>query len=200
VTDGVTVIAGLGNPGTEYAATRHNAGFWFLDAVLARAGADQKYESRFRAGVARGQIAGRPVWCLRPETWMNHSGEAVAAFLAYYRIEPEQLLVAHDELDLPPGTVRLKRGGGAGGHNGLSDIIARLGSREFVRLRIGIGHPGDSRQVSGYVLRRAPAAEQQLIETAIVDACAQVEEIVCGRYESVMNVLHSREAGNAKDT
>lgn len=193
MTDGVTVIAGLGNPGTEYTATRHNAGFWFLDAVLAHAGAARKFESRFRAGVARGQIAGRPVWCLRPETWMNHSGEAVAAFLAYYRIAPEQLLVAHDELDLPPGTVRLKRGGGAGGHNGLTDIIERLGSRDFARLRIGIGHPGSARQVSGYVLRRAPASEQQLIEAAIADACAQIEDIVLGHHERVMNVLHARE-------
>jgi len=193
VADGLVVIAGLGNPGTEYAATRHNAGFWFLDAVLARAGASLRYESRFRAGVGRGELAGRSLWFVRPENWMNNSGEAVAGFLAYYRIEPGQLLVAHDELDLPPGTVRLKRGGGAGGHNGLTDIIERLGSRDFLRLRLGIGHPGSARQVSGYVLKRAPEPEQRLIDEAIVDACAQIEDIVGGHYERAMNVLHARD-------
>ena len=194
MTQGISLIVGLGNPGNNYAETRHNAGFRFIDGLLRRLGASLKSESRFDGEAGRVVIADRDVWLLMPQTFMNASGQSVARLANFYKIAPEEILVVHDELDLQPGTARLKQGGGHGGHNGLRDIINRLGSREFMRLRIGIGHPGSAPQVESYVLKKAPKAEQQQIDAAIDAALAQVDEIVHGNYEQVMNDLHTHRA------
>ncbi len=188
---GISLIVGLGNPGKTYAETRHNAGFRFIEALLRTAGANLKAEKRFSGDAGRVEIAGRDVWVLKPSTFMNGSGEAVARLSRFYKIVPENILVIHDEIDLPSGTVRLKSGGGHGGHNGLRDIINKTGSKEFMRLRIGIGHPGTAAQVESYVLKKASQAEQQQINAAIDAALMQVDEIICGNYGQVMNDLHS---------
>lgn len=187
----IKLIAGLGNPGNQYAETRHNAGFRFLDAVVRRFGATLKHENRFHGDVGKVMIAGHPVWLIKPQTFMNLSGDGVTTLSRFYKIDPEEILVAHDELDIPPGEVRLKQGGGHGGHNGLRDIHNKLGSREYMRLRIGIGHPGNAKQVSGYVLKKAPADEQALTDAAIQAAADEVENIVNGDYQKVMNRLHT---------
>ncbi|MHB8345866.1 MAG: aminoacyl-tRNA hydrolase [Acidiferrobacterales bacterium] len=187
----VSLIAGLGNPGTEYADTRHNAGFRFIDAMLAEFGGSLRPEGRFSGRAARIAIGGREIWLLEPDTFMNHSGEAVARLARYYKILTEEILVVHDEMDLPPGTVRLKRGGSSGGHNGVADIAEKLGGGEFLRLRIGIGRPANSAQVISYVLRRVPVAEQELIDAAIHDALGHVEDIVHGHSQKAMNALHT---------
>jgi len=189
----IALIAGLGNPGPDYAETRHNAGFRFLDALLADAKQSLRVESRFSARLARVSIAGSEVWLVAPDTFMNHSGDAVGRVAHFYKIPSEAILVAHDELDLSPGVVRLKDGGGDGGHNGLKDITEKLGGGSYARLRIGIGHPGHASQVSSYVLKRAPAAEQDLIDDAIARARLHVGDIVQGQFQKVMNLLHSHQ-------
>jgi len=194
VDPGISLIVGLGNPGPEYAETRHNAGFRFLGAVLAHVGGALRAEPRFASEAARVSIAGHDVWLLQPLTFMNRSGEAVARFAQYYKIPLERILVAYDELDLPPGAVRLKRGGGDAGHNGVHDIIEKLGGADFVRLRIGVGKPPTSGQGANYVLKRAPAAEQKLIDEAIERARTQLDDIVQGQYQKVMNALHTHSA------
>jgi len=191
VDPGISLIAGLGNPGPEYAETRHNAGFRFLDALLRHDGGQLRPETRFAAQVGRAHIAGHDVWLLAPTTFMNHSGDAVAGFAHYYKIAPAHLLVVYDELDLPPGVVRLKRGGGDAGHNGLHDVIAKLGSSDFLRLRIGIGRPPGPAQGASYVLRKAPPAEQALVDAAIERACQFLPDIVQGQYQKAMNALHA---------
>ncbi|MGH8269665.1 MAG: aminoacyl-tRNA hydrolase, partial [Steroidobacteraceae bacterium] len=158
----LTLIVGLGNPGPTYARTRHNAGFELVDELARRAGASLRHEGRHQGELGRASLAGAEVWLLKPMTFMNLSGQSVRSVAGFYRIAPQSILVAHDELDFPPGVVRLKEGGGAGGHNGLRDIMAQLGD-EFWRLRIGIGHPGDRGAVLDYVLGRPPAAEAGLI-------------------------------------
>lgn len=188
---GIALIVGLGNPGPEYAGTRHNAGFGFLQCLLAGTGERLRHEPRFGADVVRLRLGVRNVWLLAPATFMNHSGEAVTGFSRYYRIAAPRILVAHDDLDLPPGVVRLKIGGGDGGHNGLASVIEQLGTPEFVRLRIGIGHPGSSAQVVSYVLKKAPVPEQALIDAAISTAASHIGEIVAGQYQRVMNILHT---------
>jgi len=187
----ISLIVGLGNPGPEYAETRHNAGFRFLDALLSGSGQQLKHEARFGGDVAKINIAGRSIWLLAPMEFMNHSGQAVQSFSHFYRIPAGEILAAYDELDLPPGTVRLKVGGGSGGHNGLTDVIEKLGTPEFARLRIGIGHPGTAAQVVSYVLRKAPPAEQELIDEAIARARSHIDDIVQGKHQSVMNSLHA---------
>ena len=188
---GSGLIVGLGNPGSEYAETRHNAGFRFLDALLSGTNEQLRNESRFSAELGKINIAGKDVWLLAPQTFMNHSGESVAKFIHYYKIPLTEILVAHDELDLPPGTVRLKVGGGDGGHNGLADVTEKLGSSDYARLRIGIGHPGSSAQVISYVLKRAPSSEQTLIDDAIAHAKTHIVDIVHGQFQKVMNSLHT---------
>ena len=190
MTQGISLIAGLGNPGPEYAETRHNAGFRFLDAVLSGTGVPMRRESRFNGDVARMDIGGRELWLLAPQTFMNHSGESLAKFANYYKIPVGEILVVHDELDLAPGTVRLKIGGGNGGHNGLTDVTEKLGP-DYARLRIGIGHPGSAAQVVSFVLKRAPASEQKLIDEAIARAREHLPDIVHGQFPKVMNALHS---------
>jgi PTH1 family peptidyl-tRNA hydrolase len=188
---GIRLIVGLGNPGSSYAETRHNAGFRFIEQLVSRTGATLKNESKFSGHAGKTTIAGNDVWLLMPDTFMNNSGESVAAAARFYKVDPEEILIAHDELDLSPGTVRLKVGGGHGGHNGLRDIIPKLGSKEFVRLRIGIGHPGSASQVSSYVLKKAPNAEQELTDEAIARALGHIDDIVVGDFERVMNDLHT---------
>jgi PTH1 family peptidyl-tRNA hydrolase len=195
MTQGISLIVGLGNPGPEYADTRHNAGFRFLDALLASRDIRLRHESRFKGDIARLALGGRELWLLAPQTFMNHSGESVASFANFYKIPAAQILVAHDELDLPPGAVRLKRGGGTGGHNGLTDTVEKLGTPDFARLRIGIGHPGSSAQVVSYVLRKAPASEQELIDLAIARARDHINDIVHGEFQKVMNNLHTHKGG-----
>jgi PTH1 family peptidyl-tRNA hydrolase len=161
------LVVGLGNPGPEHAATRHNAGFWLLDRLAAKEGVSLRSESRFQGIVGRMTSCGRECWLLLPQTYMNASGRAVGALARSYKIAPEEILVVHDELCLPPGTPRLKKGGGVSGHNGLNDIAAHLGSHDFWRLRIGIGHPGDRAAVVSYVLHPPGREERELMDGSI---------------------------------
>ena len=185
------LLVGLGNPGREYEATRHNAGFWFVDAVAREHDASLRVEPRFHGLAGRVSRGGRECWLLEPSTYMNDSGRAVAALARFYKVEPAEILVVHDELDLPPGGAKLKRGGGAAGHNGLKSIIAHLG-QEFWRLRIGIGHPGEREQVIRYVLERPRREEQELIDQAIERSLSVWPELLEGRAEAAMLKLHTR--------
>jgi PTH1 family peptidyl-tRNA hydrolase len=194
------MIVGLGNVGAEFDRTRHNAGFWFVDAIAARYGASFRAEKKFSGQLARAAVAGQEVWLLKPGTFMNLSGQAVVAAALFYRILPDQILVAHDELDLPPGDVRLKLGGGVAGHNGLKDIRGRLSSADFWRLRIGIGHPRtlDLRQdVADFVLHPPRRDEATAIGAAIDRAQAVVELVVAGQFPVAMTRLHSSGAPGA---
>lgn len=187
----IRLIVGLGNPGREYEATRHNAGFWWAEEFARAHGAHFRPEAKFHGLVARAAAHGREVHLLMPQTFMNVSGRAVGAIAQFYKIEPAQILVVHDELDLPPGSAKLKLGGGHGGHNGLKDIIAHLGTRDFWRLRIGIGHPGERTEVSNYVLNPARKEEQVLINDALARAQEVAPLIVEGKLEAAMLRLHS---------
>ena len=187
------VVVGLGNPGAEHAATRHNAGFWFVDELAERHEGWFKPERRYNAEACRVTIAGQPLWLLKPMGFMNRSGQSVRAFCDYLQLPAQQALVVHDELDLPPGIVRLKQGGGAGGHNGLKDVIAHLGE-EFWRLRLGIGHPGHRDDVITYVLERAGAVEERLIREAIELAVAEFPRLLTEGAEKAMNRLHTKPA------
>ena len=186
----IALIVGLGNPGDRYTATRHNAGFRFVAALDTAYGIPMAAEKRWKAIVGGGVIGGRSVRIMLPQTMMNLSGQAVAPLAAFYRISPAQILVVHDELDLPPGCIRLKRSGGHGGHNGLRDLISRLGGGDFPRLRIGIGHPGGEREVSGYVLGKPPASDAAQIDDAIDRGVAVIDDIVAGEFDAAMNRLH----------
>ncbi|NOX76972.1 MAG: aminoacyl-tRNA hydrolase [Gammaproteobacteria bacterium] len=192
MTSSVQLIVGLGNPGPKYEQTRHNVGFVFLDELARAKGATFRVENKFHGDVCKLPINGRDVWLLKPTTFMNLSGKALAALARFYKIAPEAVLVVHDELDIPPGQLRLKQGGGHGGHNGLRDIISQLGSRDFHRLRVGIGHPGDSRDVSNYVLTRASGDDQIAIDNALDDALRELPRILEGNWQKAMNHLHSR--------
>ena len=183
------LVVGLGNPGSDYAQTRHNAGFWFADEVARRHGGRLKPERRYAGDAGRISVAGVDLWLLKPMNYMNRSGSSIRAVCDYLQIPPEQVLVAHDELDLPPGSVRLKRGGGSGGHNGLKDAISHVGE-DFWRLRFGIGHPGDRDEVIGYVLRRASAEDQRRTEQAITLAADELPRLLTDGAEKVMNRLH----------
>jgi len=188
---GLRLIVGLGNPGAEHERQRHNAGFWFVDALAVREGVRFGMESKLRAEAANAVVDGHPLHLLKPVTFMNASGAAVGAALRYWKIEPEQMLVVHDDLDLPPGTARLKFDGGHGGQNGLRDLFAHIGHGRFHRLRIGIGHPGHRDRVTGWVLGRPSAVD----EAAIVDAIGRSLDVlplaVAGRFEDAMKKLHT---------
>ena len=187
------LIVGLGNPGPEYDRTRHNAGADFVTELARNHGANLSPESKFFGHTSRINIEGRDLRLLIPTTFMNRSGQAIGALAQFYKIPPETILVAHDELDLPPGTARLKHGGGHGGHNGLRDTIKALGnSRDFNRLRLGIGHPGSAAQVVGYVLRKAAPDDQRLIEDATDRAIEVVPQLVKGEWATAMNRLHTK--------
>ena len=189
--DHIRLIVGLGNPGKEYERTRHNAGFRWVDAIAAGKAAAWKRESKFSGWVARIEEGGRDFWLLKPATYMNESGRSVSALLRFYRIAPEEMLVVHDELDLPPGAVKLKRGGGTGGHNGLSDIAEALDSKDFWRLRIGIGHPGHKDLVADYVLDKARRAEEDAIEPAFERSLELLPRLATGRLNDAMTWLHT---------
>ncbi len=193
---GVQLVVGLGNPGPGHREDRHNAGFWFVDALAAERGVALRDESRFKGELGRDADGIR---LLKPLTYMNLSGEAVAACAHYFRIPPAAIVVVHDELDLAAGTVRLKRGGGHGGHNGLRSIDQHLGSSDYLRVRLGIGHPGAGADVSGWVLSTPPAAEREAIVTAIDNVIGVFDNLAGGRFERAMNALNRRQKSN-KDT
>lgn len=189
----IKLIVGLGNPGTEYASTRHNAGQILVEELARVYSSPLTINSKFFGYTTKANIANQTVWLLVPTTYMNRSGQAVSALAKFYKISPEEILVAHDELDLPEGRCRLKIDGGHGGHNGLRDIISALGNQKnFARLRIGIDHPGNARLVTNYVLKTAPKEKQQLIDNAIDDAIREIDTIVSGDFEKAMRDLHSR--------
>jgi len=188
------MIVGLGNIGAEFARTRHNAGFWFVDELAARLGATLRHERKFSGELARASIGGRELWLVKPGTYMNLSGQCVVAAALFYRVLPDQILVAHDELDLAPGDVRLKHGGGVAGHNGLKDIRARLGSADFWRLRIGVGHPrtlGLQQDVADFVLHPPRREEHSAILEAVDRALGVVETIAGGQMGPAMTRLHT---------
>ena len=188
-TAGISLIVGLGNPGTEYAQTRHNAGFWYIEAIARRFNIVLKSESRFSGLTGRGLIDGQDVRLLLPSTFMNLSGKSVVPMAKFFQIAPANILIAHDDLDLPTGSIRLKTGGGHGGHNGLRDITPHIGN-DFHRLRIGIGHPGHKDKVHGHVLGRAPKAEQEILEQALDEALRLTPMIVKGDIARAMSQLN----------
>jgi PTH1 family peptidyl-tRNA hydrolase len=191
----IQLIVGLGNPGAEYEQTRHNAGAFFVERIAAAHRVNLVPERKFFGLTGRFTHQGQDVRLLIPTTYMNRSGQAVAALAGFYRIPAEAILVAHDELDLPPGVAKLKVGGGHGGHNGLRDIIAQLGNQNtFHRLRLGIGHPGDASKVSGFVLGRAPRAEQEKLDASIDFALGVLPDIFAGEWNRAMKNLHSQKA------
>ena len=187
----IRLIVGLGNPGREYEATRHNTGYWWVDELARLQNLRFKNEAKFHGLTARGQLHGHEMLLLKPQTFMNVSGRAVGALAQFYKIAPAEMLVVHDELDLPPGVARLKLGGGHGGHNGLKDIIAHLGSKDFWRLRLGIGHPGERTDVAGYVLNDPRREERDLIDKAMQRALDVAHLIIEGKTEAAMLKLHS---------
>ena len=191
MTKPIRIIAGLGNPEEKYERTLHNAGFWFADAVARKFGGSFRYEKKFDADICRIDIDGTDIWLIKPQSYMNCSGGPVRGMLDYYRLNVNELLVAHDEIDLPPGTVRLKQAGGHGGHNGLRDII-RHSNAAFMRLRLGVGHPGEKSRVTGYVLKRASADVEALVERNIDDAIAVLPQLVDGEINAAMKTLHTK--------
>ena len=191
--DSIRLIVGLGNIGAEYARTRHNAGFWFVEEVAARARVHFASERKFHGEVARLRDATHELWLLKPTTYMNRSGQAVVALALYYKVLPTQILVVHDEVDLAPGVVKLKRGGGTAGHNGLKDIQARLSTPDFWRLRIGVGHPRTlelAQEVADFVLHPPNREQSQAIDTAMGRALDIVPQLVEGQFERAMMQLH----------
>lgn len=186
----IQLIVGLGNPGREYESTRHNAGFWLVDELARRHGGALRLEPRFRAEVGRARLAGRELWLVKPQEFMNNSGRVTAAIASFYKIPPAAILVAHDELDLPPGDLRLKLGGGAGGHNGLKDLIAHAGEG-FWRLRIGVGHPGSRELVTPWLLGRLGASERAPIEASIPAAADIIPVLLEQGAERAMQQLHT---------
>ena len=189
----IKLIVGLGNPTAEYERTRHNAGFWFLDELAWQWKAAFKNEKKFFGDVARVARPEGDVWLLKPDTYMNLSGKAVQALANFYKIQPEEILVVHDELDIDCGAIRFKLGGGNGGHNGLKDIQAKLGTPQFYRLRLGIGHPGDKHLVVGFVLNKPSAAERELIDRAIAKSLRAMDDVMAGRQEDAVRYLHSKQ-------
>ncbi len=188
----IRLIAGLGNPGPEYAATRHNAGFWFVDEVADRLKVQLSPERSYLGHAARANVGGRPLWLLKPTTFMNLSGKSVAALARFFKIEPNEILVAHDELDLLPGQVKLKLGGSHAGHNGLKDIHAQLGSADYWRLRIGIGHPGVKTEVIDYVLRKPIADQRVEIQKSIEQALSGLDLLLDGEMERATMKINAR--------
>lgn len=187
----IKLFVGLGNPGPEYEDTRHNAGFWWIDAVARALGVHLVMERGYHGTMARANVQGRTIWLLEPQTFMNLSGKSVAALARFYKIAPEEILVVHDELDLPPGQAKLKKGGGHAGHNGLRDIHAQLGSSDYWRLRLGVGHPGDKSQVVGWVLKKPPSEELAAIEEAIARSSIALPLLATGDVERATVQIHT---------
>lgn len=191
----IRLIVGLGNPGPEYEQTRHNAGFWLVDNLAnSLPGTRLQRDSRYNAMLAKTSINGQDVWLLEPLTFMNRSGQSVGALARFFKIAADEVLVVHDELDLMPGIARLKKGGSAGGHNGLKDITAALGTQDYWRLRLGIGHPRSlnlQQQVADFVLHRPRREDQELIEQAIGKSLLVMPQIVDGKFEAATMKLHT---------
>jgi PTH1 family peptidyl-tRNA hydrolase len=187
----IKLIVGLGNPGSEYAETRHNVGAWLVEQLAEQQQQKLRVESKFKARVTRLRLAEHECWLLIPTTYMNHSGDPVQAFSHFHKISPEEILVAHDELDFPTGIVRLKKDGGAGGRNGLKDILAQLSTPNFYRLRIGIGHPGDRNKVIDYVLSSPSRADNKLITQAIDQAISVMPDLISGHFQKAVRELHT---------
>jgi len=190
----IRLIVGLGNPGPEYEQTRHNAGFWLVDNLAG--GVRLNRETRFQALAAKTRISAQEVWLLEPQTFMNRSGQSVGALAHFYKINPDEVLVVHDELDLPPGAAKIKKGGSSGGHNGLKDITAALGTQDYWRLRIGIGHPrslGLQQAVADFVLHRPRKEEQSLINDAIDKSLAIMPLLCEGKFDAGMMQLHTNQ-------
>lgn len=187
----IKLFVGLGNPGPDYEDTRHNAGFWWIDAVARSLGTNLQADRGYHGKVARINLQGRSIWLLEPQTFMNLSGKSVAALARFYKIAPEEILVAHDELDLSPGQTKLKKGGGHAGHNGLRDIHAQLGSSDYWRLRIGIGHPGDKSQVVGWVLKKPPVDEMTAIEESIARSAKAFSLLAEGETAQATVLIHT---------
>ncbi len=187
----IVMVVGLGNPGPDYENTRHNAGALFVEALARATGQSLRPDKKYHGRYTRANLHGLDLHLLNPTTFMNRSGIAVKSLADFFKIQPDQILVAHDELDLFPGTAKLKKGGGHGGHNGLRDIIAHLSSNEFLRLRLGIGHPGDSRQVTNYVLGRLGKQESSELELVIEEVIRVLPDAASGKLAVAMNRLHS---------
>lgn len=187
----IKLIVGLGNPGAEYENTRHNVGVWFLNRLLAGTRFELKPEKKFKGDVVKATLYDHEIFLLAPTTFMNLSGESVLALARFYKIAPQEILVVHDELDLPCGTVRLKQGGGHGGHNGLQSIIQHIGTQDFLRLRLGIDHPGHKDLVSDYVLSKPKPNQSELMEDAIADSLRVVPQLLSGNLADAMQELHS---------
>ena len=187
----IKLFVGLGNPGPEYEATRHNAGFWWIDALARELGATLVPERSYWGLVARTSVQGESRWLLQPQTFMNLSGKSVAALARFFKIQPHEILVAHDELDFAPGQVKLKRGGSHGGHNGLRDIHAQLGSPDYWRLRIGIGHPGAKAEVVHWVLKKPAPDQRVLIEDSIAHALQAKDALLAGDMEKATLQIHT---------
>jgi PTH1 family peptidyl-tRNA hydrolase len=199
----IRLLAGLGNPGPEYEATRHNAGFWWIDAAARELGTTLQPEraySGLAARVNRSAAAGGPLWLLEPMTYMNLSGKSVAALARFFKIAPEEILVVHDELDLLPGQVKLKQGGSHAGHNGLKDIVAQLGSADFWRLRLGIGHPGVKAEVINYVLKKPSPEHRKAIEDGIARSLTALDALLAGEMEVAMRSVHTKPPKEPKAT
>lgn len=192
MTHKIKLIVGLGNPGSSHAMDRHNVGFWLLDVLANDYNASYKSESKFKSEITELNIANEQCRLVKPNTFMNCSGEAVAAIVKFYKYNPEEILVIHDELDLPIGSVKIKKGGGHGGHNGLRDIISRLSSKEFYRMRIGISHPGHKDKVSAYVLSKPKKDEQEEIIFAIQNGLKKIEDLVSGNIEKAILEMHTK--------
>lgn len=188
----IKLLVGLGNPGPEYEATRHNAGFWWIDGAARQLGARLSADRASFGLVGRVNRPAGPVWLLQPQTYMNLSGKSVAALARFFKIAPQEILVVHDELDLLPGQMKLKAGGGHAGHNGLRDIHAQLGSADYWRLRLGIGHPGDKAEVAGYVLRKPPASEREAIERSIEESLKHLDLMLDGAMQQAVMKLHAK--------
>lgn len=188
----IRLIVGLGNPGFEYEGTRHNAGFWWVDAAARSLGAHLAPDRAYHGLVARVNRPGGPIWLLEPQTFMNLSGKSVGALARFFKIEPAQILVVHDELDLPPGQVKIKQGGGAAGHNGLKDILSQLGSPDFWRLRLGIGHPGDRSEVVNWVLRKPAPEQREAIQACIAKSLEALPLLLDGPMERAVAKIQAK--------
>lgn len=194
----IKLLVGLGNPGPEYEDTRHNAGFWWLESVARELRASLQPDRTCFGRCARVQHDGQNLWLLEPGTYMNRSGQSVAALARFFKIAPEEILVAHDELDLPPGELKLKKGGGHAGHNGLRDIHAQLGSSDYWRLRIGIGHPGDRSEVVHWVLKKPPPDQREAIGLAMDRSLKALPDLLAGRMDKATVAIHTRKPPRAK--
>jgi PTH1 family peptidyl-tRNA hydrolase len=194
----IKLFVGLGNPGTEYEATRHNAGFWWVDALARELKLNLVADRSYHGLVARGNVNGQTVWLLEPQTYMNLSGKSVAALARFFKIAPQDILVVHDELDVPPGQAKLKFGGGHGGHNGLRDIHAQLGTGDYWRLRLGIGHPGDKNEVADWVLRKPAPDEREALEACVARTLKAAPDLLAGEMAKATLVVHTHKPPRPK--